>query len=129
MLRRLHLANAPRIYRALCEQAEREHWSYHDFLAMLVAEEIAHRQQTRLQRLARKARFPFIKTIEEFDFTFQSTVRGRCWARISPRISLRTVAVWSFPEKRAGARHTWRSPSPTGLSRTGSMRCSAPLPR
>ena len=75
MLRRLHLANAPRVYRGLCEQAEREHWSYHDFLSTLVAEEIAHRQQTRLQRLARKARFPFIKTIEEFDFTFQSTVR------------------------------------------------------
>jgi DNA replication protein DnaC len=75
MLRRLHLANAPRIYRELCDQAEREHWSYHDFLATLVAEEIAHRQQTRLQRLSRKARFPFLKTIEEFDFTFQSTVR------------------------------------------------------
>ena len=75
MLRRLHLANAPRIYRELCDQAERENWSYHDFLATLVAEEIAHRQQTRLQRLSRKARFPFLKTIEEFDFTFQSTVR------------------------------------------------------
>jgi len=75
MLRRLHLANAPRIYRELCDQAERESWSYHDFLATLVAEEIAHRQQTRLQRLSRKARFPFLKTIEEFDFTFQSTVR------------------------------------------------------
>jgi len=75
MLRRLHLANAPRIYRELCDQAERESWSYHDFLATLVAEEIAHRQQTRLQRLARKARFPFLKTIEEFNFTFQSTVR------------------------------------------------------
>ncbi|MGQ0639532.1 MAG: ATP-binding protein, partial [Gemmatimonadaceae bacterium] len=39
-----------------------------------VAEEIAHRQQTRLTRLSRRAGFPFLKTIDDFDFTFQSTV-------------------------------------------------------
>ena len=75
LFRRLHLANAPRIYRALAEKAEREQWSYRDFLAVLVAEEIAHRQQTRVQRLTRRARFPFLKTIDEFDFTYQSTLR------------------------------------------------------
>ena len=75
LFRRLHLANAPRIYRALAEKAEQEQWSYRDFLAVLVAEEIAHRQQTRVQRLTRRARFPFLKTVEEFDFTYQSTLR------------------------------------------------------
>jgi DNA replication protein DnaC len=72
LFRRLHLANAPRIYRALAEKAEQEQWSYRDFLAVLVAEEIAHRQQTRVQRLTRRARFPFLKTVEEFDFAYQS---------------------------------------------------------
>ena len=48
---------------------------YRDFLTLLVAEEIAHRQQTRLDRLLRRARFPFLKTIDDFDFTYQSTVR------------------------------------------------------
>jgi DNA replication protein DnaC len=75
LFRRLHLANAPRIYRALAEKAEQGQWSYRDFLAVLVAEEIAHRQQTRVQRLTRRARFPFLKTVEEFDFTYQSTLR------------------------------------------------------
>ena len=75
LFRRLHLANAPRIYRDLCQRAENEAWSYRDFLAVLVAEEVAHRQQTRLQRLSRRADFPFLKTIDDFNFTYQSTVR------------------------------------------------------
>jgi DNA replication protein DnaC len=40
-----------------------------------VAEEAARRKQTRLQRCTRSAHFPFFKTIEEFDFTLQSTLR------------------------------------------------------
>jgi DNA replication protein DnaC len=75
LFKRLHLANAPRIYRELAERAEKEQWSYRDYLAVLVAEEVAHRQQTRVGRLTRKARFPFLKTIDEFDFTYQSTLR------------------------------------------------------
>ena len=75
LLKRLHLANTPRIYRDLAEKAEREQWSYCDYLAVLMAEEVAHRQQTRIQRLTRRAEFPFLKTIDEFDFTYQSTLR------------------------------------------------------
>jgi DNA replication protein DnaC len=75
LLKRLHLANARRIYRDLIARAEQEQWSFDEFLAVLVAEEVAHRQQTRIQRLTRRADFPFLKTIEEFDFTYQSTLR------------------------------------------------------
>ena len=42
---------------------------------LLLAEEVAHRKQTRLQRLTRKAHFPFLKTIDEFDSSLQSTLR------------------------------------------------------
>jgi len=75
LFKRLHLANARRIYRDLITRAEQEQWSFYDFLAVLVAEEVAHRQQTRIQRLTRRADFPFLKTIDEFDFTYQSTLR------------------------------------------------------
>lgn len=37
--------------------------------------EVAHRQQTRLQRASREAGFPFLKTVDDFNFTYQSTVR------------------------------------------------------
>ena len=75
LLKRLHLANARRVWPQLVQRAEKEQWPYRDFLALLVAEEIAHRQQTRLVRLSRWAAFPFLKTIDDFDFTYQSTLR------------------------------------------------------
>lgn len=75
LLKRLHLANTRRVWRDLVVRAEQEEWSYEDFLTTLVTEEIAQRQQTRLARLVRRAHFPFLKTIDEFDFTYQSTLR------------------------------------------------------
>ena len=75
LLKRLHLANARRVWRDLIGRAEQEGWACRDFLALLVAEEVAHRQQTRIRRLSRRALFPFLKTIDDFDFTWQSTVR------------------------------------------------------
>ena len=76
MLRRLHLANMRRAYSQVIIRAEQEQWSYRDFLTLLIAEEVAHRKQTRLRRLTRKAHFPYLKTIEEFDFNLQSTLRA-----------------------------------------------------
>jgi DNA replication protein DnaC len=75
LIKRLHLANTRRAWPELTRRAELEEWSYRDFLALLIAEEVAHRQQTRLNRLVRRARFPFLKTIEDFNFIYQSTVR------------------------------------------------------
>lgn len=75
LLKRLHLANTRRVWRDLVVRAEEEEWDYEQFLTTLVAEEIAQRQQTRLARLVRRACFPFLKTIDEFDFTYQSTLR------------------------------------------------------
>ena len=75
LFRRLNLAHTRRIYQEVADRAEKENWSYRDFLALLLAEEVAHRRQTRLQRFTRKAHFPFFKTIDEFDFSLQSTLR------------------------------------------------------
>ena len=75
LFKRLHLANARRVWRDLVQRAERETWAYGDFLTLLVSEEIAHRQQTRLGRLTRRAQFPFLKTIDDFNFTYQSSLR------------------------------------------------------
>ena len=75
LLRRLHLPTVRRLYPELVPRAEAEGLSYRDFLATLMAEEVAHRAQTRIQRSVRRAHFPFLKTIEEFDFTFQSSIR------------------------------------------------------
>jgi DNA replication protein DnaC len=75
MLRRLHLPTVRRLYPELETRAEAEGLSHRDFLALLIAEEIAHRAQTRVVRSVRKAHFPFLRTMEDFDFTFQTSVR------------------------------------------------------
>jgi DNA replication protein DnaC len=74
-LKRLHLANARRVWRDLVQRAEQEQWSYEHLLLTLFSEEVAHRRGTRLARAVRAAQFPFLRTIEEFDFSYQSTLR------------------------------------------------------
>lgn len=77
MLKRLHMPTIRRLHADLALRAEEEGMSYHDYLETLCAEEIAHRAQTRTSRSVRKAKFPFLRTIEEFDFTFQTSLRLR----------------------------------------------------
>ena len=83
LLKRLHLAHARRSYGELIERAEREQWSFHEFLLALAREEVAHRSETRLRRCVRKARFPQLQTVEEFDFSLQPELRrtllGSCF--------------------------------------------------
>lgn len=75
MLRRLHLPTVRRLYADLATRAEAEGMAYRSYLETLVAEEIAHRSETRLTRAVRKAQFPFLRTIDDFNFTFQSSLR------------------------------------------------------
>ena len=75
MLRRLHLPTIRRLYGELMTRAEAEGMSYHTYLETLMAEEIAHRAQTRLTRAVRAARFPFLRTIDDFNFNFQTALK------------------------------------------------------
>lgn len=81
MLKRLHLPTIRRQYADLAVRAEQEGMSYRTYLETLCAEEIVHRTQTRITRCVRKARFPYLRTIEEFDFTYQTSVRAHADAR------------------------------------------------
>jgi hypothetical protein len=40
LFRRLNLAHTRRIYQDVADRAEKENWSYRDFLALLLAEEV-----------------------------------------------------------------------------------------
>jgi len=75
MLRRLHLPTVRRLYAELATRAETEGMSYHTYLETLIAEEIAHRSETRLTRAVRKAQFPFLRTIDDFTFSFQTALK------------------------------------------------------
>jgi DNA replication protein DnaC len=75
MTRRLHMPTVRRLWSELQVRAEKEGRSYSDYLRILLSEEIAHRGQTRVQRMTHRAKFPFLRTIEEFDFTYQTGLR------------------------------------------------------
>jgi DNA replication protein DnaC len=76
-LRRLHLPTVRRAYPELEQQALQENWSYPEYLERLVQAEIEHRTETRIARSTRKAGFPFLKTLEEFDFSFQRSIQRK----------------------------------------------------
>jgi DNA replication protein DnaC len=59
----------------LAERARSEQWSYERFAQALLSTETSAREAHGGESRIRAARFPARKTLEEFDFTFQRSVR------------------------------------------------------
>jgi DNA replication protein DnaC len=59
----------------LADRAREEDWSYEQFAATLLKTEIDSRDSHGGQARIKAARFPARKTIEEFDFAFQASLR------------------------------------------------------
>lgn len=57
-------------YRALAEEAARQGWDCLDYLCRLVEGEASARHDRSVARRIRLARFPLIKTLEDFDWTW-----------------------------------------------------------
>lgn len=76
-LRRLHLPAVRQHYPELAAQAVAENWSYPEYLERLAQAELVRRQERRIAQATRRAGFPFLKTLEEFDFTFQASLQRK----------------------------------------------------
>jgi DNA replication protein DnaC len=74
-LRRLRLPTFRERYAELEAEARQAGWSYSEYLERLVEAEVSRRREVRLARAVRQAGFPFLKTLEEFDFTFQRSLQ------------------------------------------------------
>src|SRR4030065_570299 len=69
---------APRIAQAVsrvAEQARNESWSYEDFLTVLLDQEVLARQAQGGEARIRAAHFPARKTVDEFGFAYQTSLR------------------------------------------------------
>jgi DNA replication protein DnaC len=73
----LQLDRAAEVFAVLAEQARTDDMSHIEYLARLIAEQADATRNRRLTARLRYARFPFRKTIDEFDFAFQPTVDRR----------------------------------------------------
>jgi DNA replication protein DnaC len=75
LFRALKAPAAARALPALAERAREEAWSYERFAEILLATEVAARGSHGGEARIKAARFPARKTLEEFDFTFQRSVK------------------------------------------------------
>jgi DNA replication protein DnaC len=73
----LQIDRAAEVFATLAEHARTDDWTHIEFLARLIAEQADATRNRRLTARLRYARFPFRKTIDEFDFAFQPTVDRR----------------------------------------------------
>ena len=59
---------------ALARQAAAESWSYLDYLARLAEGELQRRQDRALQRRLKAARFPLLKTLDQFHWNWPKKI-------------------------------------------------------
>ena len=75
LFRALKAPAAARALTTLAEKAREESWSYEKFLEALLATEVSARDSHGGENRIKTARFPARKTLEEFDFTFQRSIK------------------------------------------------------
>jgi DNA replication protein DnaC len=75
LFRALKAPAAARALPKLADRARAEDWSYEQFAATLLKTEIDSRDSHGGQARIKAARFPARKTLEDFDFAFQASIR------------------------------------------------------
>jgi DNA replication protein DnaC len=75
LFRALKALAAARALPKLADRARAEEWSYEQFAAVLLKTEIDSRDSHGGQARIKAARFPAHKTLEEFDFAFQRSIK------------------------------------------------------
>lgn len=85
----LKLNQLPNCLDHLAEQAAAQSWTYVEFLDHLLSAELAARTEHDVTVKTRAARFPFVKTLDQFDFAFQPSVNEK---QVRELATLRFVA-------------------------------------
>ncbi|HQW52332.1 MAG TPA: IS21-like element helper ATPase IstB [Tepidiformaceae bacterium] len=74
LLERMKLEHLETRLDAICESATQREMNYREFLAEALETEWSGRHQRGIQARLKMARFPWVKTLEQFDFDFQPSV-------------------------------------------------------
>ncbi len=81
-LRLLQLKGIISCYQDLSERAAQCNLGYEEYLSLLLEEEIKRKTEGTVKTKIAKARFPFLKTLEEFDFNFQPALNQKEVSRL-----------------------------------------------
>lgn len=76
-LSQLKLSRMAEVLDPMAEEAAKAEWTYVDFLDRLLSAETEAKYERGVATRIRMARFPFHKTLEQFDFSFQPSIDKR----------------------------------------------------
>jgi DNA replication protein DnaC len=82
-LKSLKLSGIAPVYEELSLKATKSKLQYEEYLLLLLEEEIKRKQDASVKSKIISAKFPFVKTIEEFDFSFQPDFKEKEVIRLS----------------------------------------------
>ena len=77
LLSKLKLEHLEAQWESVCEQAAHQELDYQTFLTRALAVEWQGRHQRGIEARLRQARFPWLKTLEQYDFEFQPSLDRR----------------------------------------------------
>jgi len=76
-LRELKLNGLLPVYKQIGDDAANVNLTYDEFFALVLEHEVKRKKDSSINGKVKKAKFPFIKTLEEFDFTFQPSIKEK----------------------------------------------------
>jgi DNA replication protein DnaC len=117
LLRALKAPAAARALPKLADRTREQDWRFERFAAALLKIEIDSRDSPGGQARIKQARFPARKTLEEFDFAFQSSIR-RDAVRCARRARVTAASSSSRPTMLV-------TRAPTFVAREGAASCSS----
>ena len=82
-LKKLRLPAMIEMLDSYVKQAVSSSMSYMDFLSGLVSEEVRHKEQRAVQSRIKSARFPVLKSLDDFDYAFQPSINRKKLAELS----------------------------------------------
>ena len=90
LMTRLKFQHLPAQWETVCEQAAKQEWDYPAFLTEALRVEWQGRHVNGVDSRLRQARLPWVKTLAQFDFTFQPSL---------DRKLVKTLAGLAFVER------------------------------
>lgn len=82
-MRDLKLKGIIPVYKDLLERATANNLQYEEYLALLLEEAVKRKTESSVKAKINKSRLPYLKTIEEFDFSYQPGLKEKEVIRLS----------------------------------------------
>nr|WEG97256.1 hypothetical protein MNFJLIIH_00014 [Escherichia coli] len=101
LLSRLKMEHLSYHVESLLEQAAKKELNYREFLCMALQQEWNGRHQRGMESRLKQARLPWVKTLEQFDFTFQPGI---------DRKVVRELAGLAFIDRNLNPQKTKKAP-------------------